>query len=214
MAGLIEQIDAGDLFVQYNAQFQAWFNSVKNAVKATSIVVQFTEEHEVSSASQVLFTVDCAYYNYNLDILNVYVNGVMKYPGTDYTQSGTRIAFTDLLSVDDVVFFEILKSVDTEEAETVATFVRYFSNQIAEIQERLGGLSFIKIGAASYEALNPKDANTVYFIIGESAVTLALGDVQISGGGGQQTAVAGNLIRLLDAMDRTRIANISGVEEV
>ena len=184
VAGLIEQIDAGALFVQYDAQFQAWFESVKNAVKATSIVVQFTEEHEVSSASQVLFTVDCEYYNPDLDILNVYVNGVLKYPGTDYTQSGTRIAFTDFLNVDDIVFFEILKSVDTEEAETVATFVRYFSTQINAINERLGGLSFRKMSKAAYDALTFKDPNTIYFVDTGTGIDMYCGDVPVSGGGG------------------------------
>lgn len=184
VAGLIEQIDAGALFVQYDAQFQAWFENVKNAVKATSIVVQYTEEHEVTSASQVLFNVDCAYYNPDLDILNVYVNGVLKYPETDYTQSGTRIAFTDLLTVGDVVFFEILKSVDTEEAETVATFVRYFSGQIAAIQERLGGLSFRKLSKAAYDALPIKDPDTVYFVEDSDTISMYVGTIPVAGGGG------------------------------
>ena len=184
VAGLIEQIDAGALFVQYDAQFQAWFENVKNAVKATSIVVQFTEEHTVTSATQVLFTVDCEYYNYDLDILNVYVNGVLKYPGTDYIQSGKMITFTDFLSVDDVVFFEILKSVDTEEAETVATFVRYFSTQINAINERLGGLSFRKMSKAAYDALTVKDPNTIYFVDTGTGIDMYCGDVPVSGGGG------------------------------
>ena len=211
VAGLIDQIDAGSLFAQYDAAFYSWFNTVKDLVKATTIVVQYTEEHEVTSASQVLFTVDCAYYNPDLDILNVYVNGVLKYPGTDYTQSGTRIAFTDLLTVGDVVFFEILKSVDTEEAETVATFVRYFSGQIAAINDRLGGLSFRKLSKADYDALTVKDPMTIYFVEDSGSISMYVGAVPVAGGGGGGGTIA-PVIQLawsVPAVKSSRLAALS-----
>jgi hypothetical protein len=184
VAGLIDQIDAASLFAQYDAQFYAWFNTVKDLVKATTIVVQYTEEKEVESATQTLFAVDCPYFAPALDILNVYVNGERMYPDTDYVQNGKLITFTDFLSADDLILFEILKSVDTEDAETVATFARYFSDQIAALQQRLGGLSFRKLTKAEYDAIATKDPLTVYFVEDSGAISMYVGAIPVAGGGG------------------------------
>ena len=145
--------------------------------------MQFTEEQIVTSGTQLLYTIDSPYYNPNLDILGVYVNGERKYPGTDYMQSGKMITFTDFLSVDDVIFFEILKSVDTEDAETVAVFAQYFAAQIRSINERLGGLSFRKLSKAAYDALPIKDPDTVYFVEDSGTISMYVGTIPVAGGG-------------------------------
>ena len=56
------------------------------------------------------------------------------------------------------VDFEVLKSIDGSDAESVV-------QSVYELQQRLNGLSFVKCTQSEYDNLTPAE-NTVYIIVG------------------------------------------------
>lgn len=78
----------------------------------------------------------------------------------------------------------------------------------AEINAMLGGLSFMKISQADFDALTTKDANTIYFVYDDQGnVTQYLGDAKMSSGTAADTAT-------LSASGITGIVAVATNEEV
>lgn len=168
VAGLINQIDAGNLFAQFSSAFYSWFDAVKSEIASATLIVPLRatfivddEETDEINVSDLI-----PQYNYNLDILNVYVNGIKLVEGRDFNQihnaqNDTTIAFPsfDLDVIGTPVEIEVLKGNDTTNAETVV-------HEVQSALTQLNGLSFRKLSQAQYDVI-AHDPNTLYIINAE-----------------------------------------------
>lgn len=85
---------------------------------------------------------------------------------------------------------------------------------IAQIVARLGGLSFLKLTAAEYAALEIKDANTVYFATDTADFTIYLGDLPLAGGGGSPERYSAEGVTLRHLMGASAAgAGVTTIEE-
>ena len=136
VTGLIDQIDTTNLFAQYNAAFNEWFETVKETLNSATLVRQYTQRYETTQASETTIPINIANYNYTLDILNVYVNGLKLIPGVDYTENNGSNTITLAQALDVIgtpVEFEVLKCIDGSEAESVVDIVYQLQTEIAKI---------------------------------------------------------------------------------
>lgn len=121
VTGLINQIDTTNLFAQYEAAFQEWFDGVKDAVTKTTLVRQYTSLYVTTTENEQTIPINISQYNETLDILNVYVNGLRLIPGVDYTKNNTNVTLSNALDVIGTpVAFEVLKSIDRSDTESEA----------------------------------------------------------------------------------------------
>lgn len=166
VTGLINQIDTTNLFAQFTAAFNNWFDDIKTELVAATLVQAIRATYIVDDVQTGSIDISALIpqYNYNLDILNVYVNGLKLIKNTDYTEThnayGETTIYFPLYDLDVVgtpVEIEVLKAVDTQGAESVV-------NQVNAILSRLGGLSFRKLTQAQYDAMATHDGNTLYII--------------------------------------------------
>lgn len=164
ITGMIDQIDTTELFAQFTAAFEHWYDGVKDEVLRNTLVRRYTSSTASTEMRTRLFPIGIPEFNASLDTLNVYVNGFRLNPGTDYTleytaETGDYVALTKSLDVAGTpVDFEVLKSIDGSDAESVV-------QEVYSIQQRLNGLSFVKCTQSEYDALTPAE-NTVYIIVG------------------------------------------------
>ena len=164
ITGMIDQIDTTELFAQFTAAFEHWYDGVKDEVLRNTLVRRYTNSTASTAIRTSLFPIEIPEFNASLDTLNVYVNGFRLNPGTDYTlectaEIGDYVALTKALDVVGTpVDFEVLKSIDGSQAESVV-------QEVYSIQQRLNGLSFVKCTQSEYDALTPAE-NTVYIIVG------------------------------------------------
>lgn len=178
VTGLIDQIDTTNLFAQFTNAFNAWFSEIKDEVQSTTILRQYTSRYVTVNADEDTIPIGIAQYNVNLDIINVYINGIRLRKDTDYTISDTNIVLVTALSVIGTpVDIEIFKSIDGDNAESIVTLVYQLQLIVNDINSRMGGLTFRKMTAAQYATLATKDANTVYFVIGDSGINIYVGDI-------------------------------------
>lgn len=166
VAGLIDQIDAGNLFAQFSSAFYSWFNDVKSELVSATLIVPLRATYIVDDEETDEINVSdlIPQYNYNLDILNVYVNGIKLVEGRDFNQThdsqgNTSIVFPDfdLDVIGTPVEVEVLKGNDTTNAETIVS-------QVQSALTQLNGLSFRKLTQAQYDAMGTHDPNTLYII--------------------------------------------------
>lgn len=214
VTGLIDQIDTTNLFAQYNTAFNEWFTEIKDAVRTTTIVIEYRNLYETTDASETVIPIGITQYNDTLDILHVYINGMKLAPVVDYTAADGNITLTKALDVIGTpVEFVVLKSVDTEDASSIADEFLLLFNQVQQhesritalenraeassaaiqgIQTQLGGLSLRKMTKLEFDALTIKDPNTIYYVIDNNKITQYVGDTKLSAG-----TFAGNAVRML-----------------
>lgn len=136
VTGLIDQIDTTNLFAQFTASFNEWFTNVKETLSTTTLIRQYTSHYETTQASETTIPINIAVYSWTLDVLNVYVNGMKLAAGVDYTLNGSAGTITLSQALDVIgtpVDFEVLKSVDGSEAESVVDMVYQLQTEIAKI---------------------------------------------------------------------------------
>lgn len=165
VTGLIDQIDTTNLFAQFTAAFDTWFDGIKDEVQSTTIVMQYHSRYVTAEAGETTIPIQIDTYNETLDIMYVYINGIKLVPTVDYTVSGSNIILTQALDVIGTpVEFEVLKSADTAEAASIVTQIITFFNKVDSMEARLNGLSFVACTQAQYDALPSVGSQTVYFI--------------------------------------------------
>lgn len=182
ITGMIDQIDTTTLFAQFTAAFEHWFDGVKDEVLRNTLVRRYTNSTEATALRDRLFPVNVSEFNASLDTLNVYVNGFRLQPGVDYTLEysedvGEYVALTKALDVVGTpVDFEVLKSIDGSQAESVVSIVY-------GIQQQLGGVSLRKLTKEQYDAITTPDASTLYVITGDGSFKLAVGSIPMEQSG-------------------------------
>ena len=169
ITGLINQIDTTNLFAQYDTAFNTWFDSIKDQVKQTTLVTGFSSRYVTTQASESTIPINISAYSATLDILNVYVNGMRLKSGTDYTVSGTNVVLTAALDVIGTpVDFEVIKSVDSENAASFVSLLSQLMNDVQFLSNCLGGLAFMKLTQEEYDQIETPLDNVVYIIVEDS----------------------------------------------
>lgn len=182
VTGLIDQIDTTNLFAQYNAAFTAWFDSVKDEVKSTTIMIDLHSRY-IASVGDTNIPINLSAYNSALDIINVYINGMRLQAGVDYTSDSYYVYLSQAVTVDDTpVDIEVLKSTDTSAAESVVAFVAALESRVQALENRMGGMTLRQMTQAAYDALTTKDNSTMYVVSDGTSIKLYIGSIQIGGG--------------------------------
>lgn len=170
VAGLIDQIDASNLFAQFESAFEQWFDVIKTTVKKTTIMYELVHEYQTSEEDEDEIPIGIPSYNYALDTLNVYVNGMKLVKDVDYMLTGTKDAILLIRDLDVIgtpVEFQVLKSVDTEDAEGIVSQFLALAQEVQSISNRLGGLTLMRCSQAQYDQMPSHDSNTLYIINSE-----------------------------------------------
>ena len=138
VTGLIDQIDTTNLFAQFTASFNQWFSDIKSEVQSTTIVSNYSGVYITETENETTIPIPISSFNSTLDILHVYINGLKLIPGTDYIISGSNIVLAAALDVIGTnVEFEVLKSNDTAEAESIVTEVVVIENKVENIDSTM-----------------------------------------------------------------------------
>lgn len=132
VTSLIQQVDTSTLFLQFETSFWDWFNNVKETLSTTTLMRKYTAYTYTTIENQTDITVPISEYNSVLDILQVHVEGRILREGVDYIKNGfssIRLA-TPLPLVNTQVYFEIFKSVDGSDAESIATLLYQLQDRV------------------------------------------------------------------------------------
>ena len=142
VSGLIKQVDTSELFAQYQAAyeedrqanqsaFNTWFASIKDSLAAATLIRSYNSVYTTSKAGETVIPIGISQYNKEIDILQAYINGLRLVPNSDYTiTSNAQITLTKDVDAGTPVSFEVFKSVDGSDAETVVSQVNDIQNDL------------------------------------------------------------------------------------
>lgn len=135
VTGLIEQLDTSTLYLQWQAGFDAWFNDVKETLSTATLIRSYNSVYTTTLQDETSIPININQYNRNLDILQVYINGLMLIKDVEYTiTDNTEIELTDGVDIGTPISFVVYKSIDGSEAESVVSLVTELQNNVDKIR--------------------------------------------------------------------------------
>lgn len=141
VVGLIEQLNMDDAFDQYDTAFWEWFSTVKETLATSTLIRSYNSAYTTTKTSETVIPININQYNKELDILQVYINGLKLVPGTEYTiTSNAQITLIKDVDAGTSISFEVFKSVDGSNAETIVS-------QVNDIQTQMDKYQYVGSGA-------------------------------------------------------------------
>ncbi len=124
VTSLVQQVDTSTLYVQWQDAFDEWFRDVKETLSTATLIRSYNSNYKTTGAAETVIPIQIPQFNQNLDILQVYINGLMLIKGVEYTiDDNTQITLTDDVARGTTVAFVVYKSIDGSDAETVVSLV-------------------------------------------------------------------------------------------
>ena len=151
IACLVDQLNTTELFDQYEdaqnnfinnqtTQFENWFETVKDDVRATSLYREYEALYKTSVEGEQTITIPSSinYVNNGIDVLNVHINGIRLIKDSEYTinTSGTSITLKTPLELpnQDIIFIN-KKSIAETGAEEVIARVENLEGKVNDINK-------------------------------------------------------------------------------
>lgn len=130
VTSLLYQLDSSTLWNQWQADFEDWFFNVRDTLASSTLIRSYTATYTTTKQDETLIPINISRYNHDLDILQVYINGLLLVPEVEYNgnNNNTDITLTNGVDAGTPISFIVYKSVDGAEAETV----------IGEVEELFG----------------------------------------------------------------------------
>lgn len=154
---LIEQADITSIYSQWQAQFDDWFKNLKETLSTVTIISSFSSQYTTTSANEKIIPINIERFNSVIDILQVYVNGLLAIKDVDYTiDSFNNIVMTsDNVLAGTKISFIVYKSVDGSAAETVVREVDELFVRVRSLEADTGWIDIpLYSGVEEFNAYN------------------------------------------------------------
>ena len=149
VTGMIYQVDTSDLYMQYetayrefyedsNKKFNDWLKNVKETLSTSTLVRQYKTTYITTAENEKVINISLPQYNSELDILEVYING-LRLNQNDYTVDAlSRVSLTYALDIiGTTIEFVVFKSVDGKDAVTIVRQVEDLNIKITELEKEI-----------------------------------------------------------------------------
>lgn len=143
VTSLVQQVDTSTLFIQWQEAFDDWFGTVKETLATSTLIRSYNSSYTTGAQDETSIPINISQFNRYLDILQVYVNGLMLIKDVEYTVvDDTKITLTLPVDKGTPVSFVVYKSVDGSDAETVVQQVYELQNIVSasKITNDTGGV--------------------------------------------------------------------------
>lgn len=131
---LFDQVSTEELFSQYDAAFEEWFSETKETLATTTLIRQYSSSYITAVQDQTEIPINIAQFSSDVDILNVYINGLKLIKDLDYTRQDSNIVLVKPVDINTKIEIEVLKSVDGSDAITVVEQVENLQLEIEELE--------------------------------------------------------------------------------
>lgn len=130
VTSLVQQVDTTTLWEQWQAAFEDWFYNVKETLATSTLIRSYTSTYVTTKQDETLIPINIGQYNHDLDIMQVYINGLLLVPELEYVgnNNNTDITLTNGVDVGTPISFIVYKSIDGSNAESIVGQVETLQN--------------------------------------------------------------------------------------
>ena len=122
-----------DFFTSLDTEFTTWFVQTKDTLASVTLFKQYMWRSVLSAAATTVTFNIPQYDSTGVDIINVFVNGLLETPTDDYTLSGSTITFTKQKIAGTEIVVICYKSIDGTGLGSVSDEITALQNQVAEL---------------------------------------------------------------------------------
>lgn len=134
-----EQAEYNEWTDEKRTAYEKWFNNLTEDLTVGAFLQHFSNHYVTTAENETVIPIGIFQYSSTLDILKVYINGLMLIPNVDYTINDfSSITLTQAVDTNTTIAFDLLKLVTvTEDVENVATQLQKIHSVIpAECNEQ------------------------------------------------------------------------------
>lgn len=139
VTGLIDKVDTSTLYEQWKKAYQeyydktqanidGWFSNIKENLNGIGVLREYKKKIDIPSQATDTFTIDVPMFNYDLDILNVYINGIRLNDDEFRVQQSSSNGFAIILNETvsstngDILEISVMRSIDDIDIDIVHRF--------------------------------------------------------------------------------------------
>lgn len=154
VTSLIKQVDTSTLYIQWEAAFNTWFNTIKETLATSTLIRSYNSTYTTVAKDETVIPINISQFNKELDIFQVYINGLKLIPGLEYTlNSNTKITLAEPVDIGTPISFEVFKSIDGSDAETVVSQVSSLESEVDQLSYDTGWINFtLESGATAFDS--------------------------------------------------------------
>lgn len=123
-----------DFFVSYDTRFNDWFAQVRNTLAVSTLYKEYSQRIVVANLTNTVTFNITQYDPTGVDILKVYVNGLLAFEGEDYTVNNSTITFTDEKIAGTEIDVYVIKSIDGTGLGSVDDRVTELEDQMSTVK--------------------------------------------------------------------------------
>ena len=207
------------LIARETADFETWFSNLRETVATTTMYKQYTQYIKTTADSTSTATIEIVQYDpTGVDILQVFVNGMLLISGVDYTASGTTITFTTPKIAGTEILIVVYKSIDGAGLGSVSDEITQLQNDVAalesavqDIQSSIGGLLVSETRRSSqYQIAGHNSAGRNFNIDKEGYTPVGFGYINIESTNGSEMSISSFEIRTQDGSKYATITITNG----
>lgn len=170
VTSLIQQLDTSTLYEQWQAGFNEWFSDVKETLSTATLIRSYNSVYTTVVSNEQTIPIDISQFNKNIDILQVYINGLLLIKDIEYTiTDNDYIELEEGVSTGTKVCFVVYKSIDGSDAETVVS-------QVTNLQNLVNTLKSTSDTGAVKRAIFSGDLLTTFKSLGVGMHTILASD--------------------------------------
>lgn len=129
VTSLVQQVDTSTLFAQFDTGFNEWFSSIKEFLATATLIRSYTSAYTTTVQDETVIPINITQFNKDLDILQVYINGLMLIKDYEYASyNNDNIVLTHGVDPATTISFVVYKSIDGSNADTIVGQVETLQN--------------------------------------------------------------------------------------
>lgn len=137
ITGVYQQLDGKTIVAQWNAEFEKWFNYIKDNFIANATLIRFySSEYITQKENETIIPINIPEYDSVLDNIVVYVNGICLSDNAFEVLSNSQIQLSvPIAKSNQKVMIEVFKSIDGSQANSVVNEVALLQKQVAKLEK-------------------------------------------------------------------------------
>ena len=130
-----EQAEYNEWTNEKRTAYEKWFNNLTEDLTVGAFLQHFSNHYVTTAENETVIPIGISQYSSTLDILKVYINGLMLIPNVDYIINDfSSITLTQAVDTNTTIAFDLLKLVAiTEDIETVATQLQEIKQEVVDL---------------------------------------------------------------------------------
>lgn len=119
-------------------QFDSWFENLKETVSTATLISSYSSRYITEQQDETNIPIGITKYNSVVDILQVYINGLLLVEGFDYVVLNfNEIKLTNGVDAGTQISFVVYKSIDGTGAESIIGTVEELEQKTNDLQSRV-----------------------------------------------------------------------------